>query len=191
MRHRLGGTLKDPLLVISLLALGLSGLHAPAVQAQQSGARTSLLAQAPATARSGLDKAHALATSWQPDAELRKIFISAATAEGAATEDNGWTYVFYSKRLRRSYEVSILGPMTMGSEGNDAQAISPLENLPKDYADSNKALAVAREAGFQPGSEIRMTLSKRADGPATWESSSGNTTYLVDAQSGKFLRVKE
>jgi len=191
VRHRFGGTLKDALLVVSLLAFGLSILYAPAVQAQQSGARTSLLAREPATARSGLEKAGALATRWQPDAGLRKIFISTATAEGTATEDDGWSYVFYSKRLRRSYEVSILGSMTMGSEGTDAGAIASLENLPKDFTESNKALTLAREGGYQLRTEIRMTLSKRAGEPATWEISSGNPAYLVDAESGKFLRVKE
>jgi len=191
VRHRFGGTLKDPLLVVSLLAFGLSVHYAPAVQAQQSGARTSLLAREPATARSGLEKARALVARWQPDTELRKIFNSAATAEGTATEDDGWTYVFYSKRLRRSYEVSIFGLMTMGSEGTDADDIAKLGTLPKEFADSNKAVELARNSGFQGRSAIRMALLKRADEPATWEVSSGNPTYLVDAEAGKFLRVKE
>ncbi|MGH9805182.1 MAG: hypothetical protein ACRD4D_08410 [Candidatus Acidiferrales bacterium] len=183
--------LKVSRVVFSLIAVALACLSAHVAAAQQGGARSSLLAHEPPTARSGLEKARALATRWQPDAELRKISIPKATAEGLATEEEGWTYVFYSKRLRRSYEVSILGPMTMGAEGSDAEALAPLEGLPKDFTDSDKAVTAAREGGFQSRPGIRLTLSKRADEPATWEITSGNPVYLVDAESGKFLRVKE
>lgn len=180
-------------LIIPLLALVLAGPGATDAGAQQSGARSNLLANQSPTARSGLERAHTQAERWQPDSALRKISISAATTSGTATEDEGWTYIFYSKRLRRSYEISVLGTMTMGSEGADAAAVAELKDLPDEFTDSSRAVTVAREAGFQPRSQIRMMLSKRAEEPATWEVSSGNpgTLYLVDAEAGKFLRVKE
>lgn len=180
-------------LIISLLALVLAGPGATDARAEQSGARSSLLAHEAPTARSGLEKAHAQAERWQPDSALRKISISAATTSGAAMEDEGWTYIFYSKRLRRSYEISVFGTMTMGSEGTDAQAVAELEDLPDEFTDSSKAIELARTGGLQPRSQIRMMLTKPAEEPATWEVSSGNpgTLYLVDAEAGKFLRVKE
>lgn len=176
-----------------LLAVGSLfglGLGAPADGAQR-GARTDILPREAATAVSGLERSRELATRWQPDVELRKVYADSVTSEGAASEDSGWTFVFYSKHLRRSYEVSVSGPMTLGAEGSNPESLAALGSLPKDFTDSDKALTVARESGFRANSSTRMTLAKRADEPATWEITSGTGSYFVDAESGKFLRVKE
>lgn len=126
----------------------------------------------PATAKAYLQEAWGRARAWQADAELHLIHNPEVASDGrnSASATSTWSYTFFSKKANSAYMVTATVDGAVNGFEAPPGVVRPdlMQALPKDFLDSDQAMAAARAGGFRPASQNGVTLEKNPDEPPTW-----------------------
>ncbi len=158
------------------------------------------------TAKAQLANARNLAKKWQGDASLVDILGPSVDANGVSSPSASysWSYTFVSKKTDKAFMISVgkaadvsalSKVMTDNSYlfyiGTDAGLTGSVQEsvtvgpgcqaLPAEFLDSDKAMAAAKSAGYKPGSQTGMHLSRCDTRPAIWSINE----FEIDAASAK------
>jgi len=172
--------------------------------AQGIGIAQAKAGEAKQTAGAALVQARQLAHKWQADAELNKVYTSAAGEEGSAGADPllfdiAWSYHYYSPKVRKVYRVYAAPGKTWGDElyVPDYDRIHKEHRaLPDDAIDSDQAMKLLRKHGFKPLHTNAMTLSypkffsNKKPVKAYWcvtNEKIGYGGFCVDARTGEYV----
>jgi len=163
----------------------------------------------PLTAKAQLANARNLAKKWQGDASLVDILGPSVDANGVSSPSSSyaWSYTFISKKADKVLMISVGNAASVASLskmmtdnsllfyiGTDAGLTGSVQErtsvgpgcqpLPAEFLDNDKAMAAAKAAGYKPGSQIDMHLSRCDTEPANWKTNA----FKVDAVTGKPLK---